>query len=138
MKYLTFEKVSSKHYSEILDFVVSGKSILAELDRRGYNVVPRVCAGLVPIDQKTRAHLLLQEDDELSNGRVALYTCPCGDYGCGVISVLIKKHGDQIVWSDFRYERDDDEEFTALERLGPFRFAEDAYRRTVMCSNTTT
>lgn len=132
MKVLTFEKVPSKRYSVLLDFVVSGKSVLAELDRRGYDLVPRVTDGLVPVEQTTRANLLLEEDDKLQEGRVALYTCSCGDYGCGVISVMIEKDGRHFVWSDFRFENDHDDEFTALEKLGPFRFNEKAYRDTIM------
>lgn len=136
MKVLTFEKVSSKRYAELMDFVISGKSILAELDRRGYDLVPRVRDGLVPVDQTTRAILLLEEDDELQEeGRVALYTCPCGDYGCGVVSVMIKKDGRHFVWSEFRYENDYDDEHTTLEKLGPFRFDERAYRDIIMGTN---
>lgn len=135
MKELTFERVSS--HRGLLDFVVSGKSILAELNRQGYDLVPILRSGLVPIDQKARARLLLEEEDELSNGRVALYTCPCGDYGCGVISVLIEMDGNHFVWSDFRYENNYDDEFTSSVWLGPFLFAEKAYRDTVMGANAT-
>jgi len=132
---LTFERVPSKRYRALVDFVVSGKSILAELERRGYDVVPRVSDDLVPIDQETRLQLLIKAQDDLPNGRVALYTCPCGDYGCGVVSALIEQDGEHIVWSDFRYENNYDDDVIPLERLGPFRFKKSAYRDTVMCLN---
>ena len=137
MKDLTFERVPSKRYRELVDFVVSGKSILAELDRRGYELVPRVGSGLVSIDQETRSHLLLERDDELSSRRVALYTCPCGDYGCGVVSVLIEKRGRHITWSEFRFENGHDDEIIPLEKLGPFTFAAEKYHNTVMNANST-
>jgi len=99
-------------------------------------LVPRVSDGLVSIDHETRSHLLLEKKDDLPSGRVALYTCPCGDYACGVVSVRVELDGTHIVWSDFRYENTYDDEFISLKKLGPFRFEETAYRDTVMCSSS--
>ena len=136
MKELSLERVSGERSRELLDFFVSGKSILAELERRGFELVPRSRSGSVPLDQKTRAHLLLEQGDELSSGRVALYTCSCGDYGCGVVSVSIHIEKEQVIWSDFRFENNYDDEFTSLERLGPFRFSEKTYRDTIIGAGT--
>ena len=136
MKVFSIAKVTSSRYGQLMDFVVSGKSLLAELERREYDLVPRLSGGLVPIDQQTRAHLLLEEEDDLPDGRVGIYTCPCGDYGCGVVSVTIEKDGDHIVWHDFRYRNDYDDEVVSLEKLGPFKFMKQDYRNAIIGDNS--
>lgn len=132
MKQLSIELVASEKHHRLADFVVSGKSLMAELERRAHYLVPRLSSGRVPVDQRTRAHLLLEEKDDLPDGRVALYTCPCGDYGCGVVSVRIEDDGDCFIWSEFRYETTWDEGFDLLERLGPLKFEKQAYRDAIL------
>jgi len=133
MKTLTIEAIRSQKYSAILDFCVSGRSLLKEIERRkGCDFVSRLGSELEPTDVRTRDALLLEKTDDLSSGRVVLYTCPCGDFGCGVISAKIIREGKHIIWSDFGYENEFDDELILLERLGPFRFEEEQYRQAIM------
>lgn len=136
MKTLTIEIVQSQKYSAILDFVISGRSLSKEIERREYLYVPRLGSEMAPTDVETREVLLLEKADDLSSGRVALYTCPiCGDYGCGVISAKVVREGNHIVWSDICYENEGDDELIPLDRLGPYRFEEKQYRQAVLGGN---
>ncbi len=51
------------------------------------------------------------------------------DLGCGAISVGIEKTGDKIVWRDFGYENDYDENafFDDYRTFGPFAFDAEEY-----------
>lgn len=131
MKTLTIETVQSQKYGVVSDFAISGRSLLKEIERREYDYVPRLRSGLVPTDVATREVLLLEKADDLPNGRVALYICPCGDFGCGVVSAKISREGKHIVWSDICYENESDEELIPLNRLGPYRFEEKQYRQAI-------
>jgi len=134
MKKLSLGKVRTRTRGECLDFLISGKSILLELERRGMDFVPRLGTDLVPTDVETRSTLLVETDGDTPSGRVALYVCPeCGDYGCGVVSAKIERDGDTVVWSEFGQENNYDDEFHPLARIGPYRFEWNDYRQAV-CS----
>ncbi len=132
MKMLAIEMVQSQKYGAILDFVISGRSLLKEIERREYDYVPRLGSEMIPTDVETREVLLLEKADDLPNGRAALYICPCGDYDCGIISASITREDKHIIWSDISYENEADDELIPLDRLGPYRFEEKQYRQAIM------
>ena len=116
-----------------LDFVVSGRSLYEELFRRGFGYVS--CLGWLadPHDQDARARLLLEQEGDLPSGRTALYICPeCADLGCGAISVRILREGADMVWTELGHENNYEDGFAPLPKLGPFRFKEADYRKTVL------
>ena len=116
-----------------LDFVVSGRSLYAELCRRGNDYIS--CLGWLadPHDEEARARLLLERRGDLPSGRVSLYICPeCGDLGCGAVSVALEPDGEDIIWKEFGHENDYDESFILIERLGPFRFRLADYRQAIL------
>lgn len=108
--------------------------MLLEMERHGYgDLRPRLWTGLVPIDLETRSFLLCELEGDTPSGRVGLYHCPiCFNYGCGVVSVRITRFDDDYVWSDFCFEEDVRDTCEPIERLGPFRFHGDDYRRTLV------
>jgi hypothetical protein len=133
MKTLEFRRVFDPRRGERLDFVVSGRSLYKELRRRGYDVVPRLGSGLVPVDSETRDLLLLEKEGDTPTGRVALYVCPlCAHLGCGVVSAKIAREGAEIVWSEFVWETDCEDHFQPLDNVGPYRFREPAYRSAIL------
>jgi hypothetical protein len=137
MKTLEIKWAHSKRRGKRLDFYVSGRSLLKAVERRGYDLVPRLGSELLPIDMETRALLLLEKCGDTPGGRVGLYVCPlCGDYGCGVVSVRITREGSDILWSEIGYENGHDEGFLQIEKLGPFRFDEKAYRQALMTAGS--
>jgi hypothetical protein len=133
MKTLEIRWAQSKRRGKCLDFFVSGRSLLKEIERRGHDHVPRLGSDLLPIDSETRDLLLLECNGDTPSGRVALYVCPeCGDHGCGVVSVKVTREGTDILWSEFGFENNWGDEFFLMEKLGPFRFNEEKYRHTLM------
>ncbi len=132
MKNLSIMEIRSKRRGALRDFAISGRPLLPGFERQGFDLVPRIGNGLVPIDIETQSLLLCERSGDTPSGRVALYICPlCGDYGCGVISAKIEKDAGSIVWSEFGYENDYYGEFHPIERLGPFRFAFEDYQSVV-------
>ena len=130
LKTLALDWVEDNRRGRFLDFVVSGRSLFMEMRRRGYDLVPRLSGKLVPLDVEARDLLLLEREGDTESGRVALYVCAgCGDYGCGVVSAMISRIDSDIQWSDFVWEQGP--EVVPIENLGPFRFREDDYRKTI-------
>ena len=55
--------------------------------------------------------LLRKSSGELSGNRTPLFVCPeCADYGCGVLSCIIERTDQGIVWRDFEMQNDYDDE----------------------------
>ena len=128
MKNLEITWAYSKRRGKCLDFFVSGKSLLKEIERRGRDLVPRLGTSLLPIESSLRDMLLLHSTADSPSGRVVLYVCSeCGDFGCGVVSVKVNREGSDFVWSSFVYENDGENKAIELEKIGPFRFSADNY-----------
>lgn len=63
------------------------------------------------------------EDDYLvEDGRVAVLTCTCGNFGCGEATALVEFEDGRVRWSDFHGAN-----FGAPVDLGPFEFDRAAY-----------
>jgi hypothetical protein len=132
MKTLKIGWSSSTRRGKVLDFLISGKSILKVIEKRGFDMVPRLGSALQPTDTSTRALLLLETDGDMPSGRVALYVCSeCGGYGCGVVSVKISSDGSRFIWHNFVWETDYDDNVVPLEKLGPFEFDGNQYREAI-------
>ncbi len=74
--------------------------------------------------------LVLRESSDLSSGRVPLYLCPCGDLGCGALTVSIERRGEVVRWADFGWESNLEEGFSqddVLARFGPCEFEWSVY-----------
>lgn len=110
---------------EFLDFVVDGKSLSTVI---GEGVGDQIsCLGWFASEENAKAvrRLLLEEPADFPNDRRSLYVCPeCGDLGCGAISVVIEAAGDQIVWRDFGFENNYDNEVVSsgYAEIGPIIF----------------
>jgi len=118
---------------ERLDFVVSGRSLYAELVGRGYDIIPRTGSGLLPIDVDTRDLLLKESGGDTPSGRVALYICPeCGDLGCGAVSVKIMRGDTTITWCELGWGNDHAGQLERFDRLGPFQFDYAEYRQALV------
>lgn len=135
MRTLALGWSNSRRRGKRLDFFVSGAPLLKEIEARGFDLVPRLGGGYLPIDGKTRDLLLLEEESDAPSGRVALYVCAeCEDLACGCVSARISRDGPDFVWSDFVFESAADQEPSPLEKLGPFRFSGESYRRALTVS----
>ena len=133
LKTLDIGWIEDSRRGRLLDFRVSGRSLFREIRKRGFDRLPRTTSNpnLPALDVETLEMLLLEGVGDTPSGRVALYLCPCGDLGCDAVSVRIQRDGGDIVWDDFVWEVDYEDEILPLEGLGPFRFREDEYRKSV-------
>lgn len=77
--------------------------------------------------------LLRKTPGDLVGGRTPLFVCPeCADYGCGVVSCVIERTDDGIIWRDFGMQNDydDDVRIDDKNRYRSFAFAPSAYYQT--------
>jgi hypothetical protein len=106
------------------DFVVDGVPLGPRM-RQVQDVIGRLGWGTMRSRQEALAVLLLEGDADLQSNRRAVYVCAeCGDLACGAVTAVIERHGDEIVWRDFKYETEIDPPLSLapLSGLGPFSF----------------
>src|SRR4051812_35677270 len=99
---------NGKTQRDYLDFVIDDKPLFEEI--RGDLIS---CLGWFIPEQNIKAieRLLLKEPADFVNNRRSLYVCPeCGDLGCGAVSIVIEQIGDKIVWRDFGYQNNYEDE----------------------------
>lgn len=66
--------------------------------------------------QRFARMLLRKEESDLRPGRYPLFVCSeCADYGCGVTTCAISREDNMIVWSDFGFENDYENNRDALD-----------------------
>jgi hypothetical protein len=113
-----------------LDFVVDGNSLYPMF---GDRITP-FGWGTKDSERKAINRFLLEEDADFPNNRRSIYVCAeCGDLGCGAVSAVIEEKGNQIIWHDFGYENnyEDDVDLDNYRDIGPFAFDRDDYRHTI-------
>jgi len=107
---------------EFLDLLIDGTSLSAVVE----GDFATSLGWFIPEEnEKAIGRLLLNEIADFPNNRRSIYVCPeCGDLGCGAISVVIEKNGNLIIWRDFGYENNYDDEvlLDAYKEIGPFSF----------------
>ncbi|MDH7447597.1 hypothetical protein [Aquimarina sp. 2201CG14-23] len=59
-----------------------------------------------------------QPSNQFATNRIILYRCHCGSDYCGVISFILDKQDDLIVWKEITYENDDFEYEKEMENRG--------------------
>ena len=94
------------------------------------------CLGWFVPEENAKAvrRLLLEEPADLPNDRRSLYVCPeCGDLGCGAVSVVIEAAGDQIIWRDFGFENNYEDQvvFIGCAGVGPLVFNKSEYEAVI-------
>ncbi|MBN0048622.1 oxidoreductase [Streptomyces actuosus] len=117
-------------HRDFLDFVVDGRPLLLQLS--DLDAVSPLASDLPPTIFTEQVHsLLLEGEAPLPGGRYVLYGCPeCADPGCGAVTALIERDGDDYVWRDFAWQtsEDVDLERNGYRGTGPFRFRGEEYR----------
>jgi len=127
LKWKRREGGGGKTQRDYLDFVIDDVSLS---EKFGDNIS---CFGwTVPSEnEKAVRRLLLEEPADFPNNRRSLYVCAeCGDLGCGAVSLIIEKIGDQITWRDFAYQNNYlDDLIKEYQDLGPFVFDKTDYEK---------
>lgn len=111
---------------DFLDFVIDGESLYEKLGRG--NISP---LGWFTPQENLRIvnQLLLKQESELPGNRYPLYVCAeCGDLGCGAITAVIESEENKIIWKDFGYQNNYEEEIHPVRFSGMFAFDESQYR----------
>ncbi|MFF3333129.1 oxidoreductase [Streptomyces sp. NPDC002888] len=117
-------------HRDFLDFIVDGRPLLFRLS--DLDAVSPLASDVPPaiFTAQVRA-LLLEADPPLPGGRYVVYGCPeCEDLGCGAVTALIERRGDDYAWRDFAWQTDEhaDLDLNGYHGLGPFLFHGDEYR----------
>jgi len=112
---------------EYLDFVVDGeplsKTVAGDLAS---------CLGWFVPEENVKAvrRLLLEDPADLPNNRRSLYVCAeCGDLGCGAVSAVIEVAGDHVMWRDFGFQNNYEDEIISAgyAGIGPLVFDKAEY-----------
>ncbi|MFJ3806686.1 oxidoreductase [Streptomyces sp. NPDC090073] len=117
-------------HRDFVDFVVDGRPLLFRLS--DLDAVSPLASDVPPaiFTAQVRA-LLLEAEPPLPDGRFVIYGCPeCEDLGCGAVTAVIERDGEDYVWRDFAWQTEGraDLERNGYHGIGPFRFRGPEYR----------
>ncbi|MFJ9428241.1 hypothetical protein ACIRQY_01140 [Streptomyces sp. NPDC101490] len=111
------------------DLLVDGRSLLLRLDAcEGADTVSPLAGDLRPVLRAEHIRLLLAPG---AAARRVIYSCPdCDDPGCGAVTAVVERDGDDVVWRDFRWQTgpDTDPVRDGYPGVGPYRFHGPGYR----------
>ncbi|MEV0640717.1 oxidoreductase [Streptomyces sp. NPDC050619] len=118
-------------HRDFVDFVVDGRPLLFQLS--DLDAVSPLASDVPPAIFTAQVRSLLRETPApLPGGRYVIYGCPeCEDLGCGAVTAVIDRDGDDFIWRDFAWQTDEhaDLELNGYHGIGPFRFQGGAYRQ---------
>ncbi|MFI1480093.1 oxidoreductase [Streptomyces sp. NPDC020747] len=117
-------------HRDFVDFIVDGRPLLYQLS--DLDAVSPLASDVPPAIFTAQVRsLLLEADAPLEGGRYVIYGCPeCEDLGCGAVTAVIERHGEDYVWRDFAWQTDEhaDLERNGYHGIGPFLFHGEEYR----------
>lgn len=88
------------------DLLVGGRPLLHRLDGAdGADTVSPLASDLPPVLRAEHVRRLLDAGDHgLPGGRYVIHSCPdCDDPGCGAVTAVVERDGDDVVWRDFAW-----------------------------------
>ena len=116
---------ASKSERHFLDFVIDGESLWEKVGK------PRDSVSVICFEYsreetvKAVNRLLLNAKAVIPGDRRSLFICSeCGDIGCGAVTAFLVRDGESIIWKDFGYENDYEENLRLGEykQIGPWTF----------------
>ncbi|WP_333773259.1 oxidoreductase [Streptomyces sp. IBSBF 3136] len=117
-------------HRDFVDFVVDGRPLLFQLS--DLDAVSPLASDVPPAVFTAQVRcLLLEAAAPLPDGRFVIYGCPeCADLGCGAVTAVIERDGDDYIWRDFAWQTDDHVDLVrnGYHGTGPFRFDGPGYR----------
>lgn len=113
---------SERHF---LDFVVNGQSLWEKIGKQR-DLVSVICYEYAREETiKAANRLLLTEKPVIPANRRSLFICSeCGDFGCGAVTAMVVREGHSIVWKDFGFENDYEDNILTddYKQIGPYAF----------------
>ncbi|MER6614298.1 oxidoreductase [Streptomyces xantholiticus] len=117
-------------HRDFTDFIVDGRPLLFRLS--DLDAVSPLAADIPPAIFRNHVRaLLLEAQAPLADGRYVIYGCPeCEALGCGAVTAVIERDGDDVVWRDFAWQTEQrtDLGLNGYHGIGPFRFRGREYR----------
>ncbi|MFB7028372.1 MULTISPECIES: hypothetical protein [unclassified Streptomyces] len=122
------------------DLLVDGRPLLHRLDETdGADTVSPLASDLPPVLRAAHVRLLLDAagtdadtgGHRFPGGRYVIHSCPdCEDPGCGAVTAVVERDGDDVVWHDFAWWTGPavDPARDGYPGTGPYRFHGPAYR----------
>lgn len=130
--YTTFDLTGP--HRDTSDLVVDGRPLLHRLDEvDGVDAVSPLASDLPPSLRAASLRALLR-----ATGRRIVYSCPdCEHPGCGAVTVVVERDGEDVVWRDFAWQTRGLDDPVDLDRdgypgVGPYRFRGDTYRAVLL------
>ncbi|MDO0938235.1 oxidoreductase [Streptomyces sp. DG2A-72] len=117
-------------HRDFVDFIVNDRPLLFQLS--DLDAVSPLASDVPPAIFTAQVRsLMLETDAPLPGGRYVIYGCPeCEDLGCGAVTAVIEKEGDDYIWRDFAWQTEEyaDLELNGYHGIGPLRFRGAEYR----------
>ncbi|WP_149823636.1 oxidoreductase [Streptomyces tailanensis] len=117
-------------HRDFVDFIVDGRPLLFQLS--DLDAVSPLASDVPPSIFSAQVRgLLLEAEAPLPDGRYVIYGCPeCADLGCGAVTAVIERAGDDYVWRDFAWQTEEeaDLKLNGYTGIGPFRFRGPEYQ----------
>lgn len=111
-----------------LDFVIDGRSLLAQLDSEAGDLCGPLGWGDPETQKLAQRRLRLEAPLLIDGEREPLFVCrECGELECGAVTARISASTGVVRWFDFAFENGSDDP-SPIPGIGPFSFEFRAYR----------
>jgi|SRR5579871_2152115 len=124
-----------KSERNFLDFVIDEESLWSKVGKR-QDTVSVICFEYAREETiKAVNRLLLTEKAAIPGDRRELFICSeCGDIGCGAVTVIVVRDGQSIVWKDFGFQNNYEENLRLDEykHIGPYSFDWNVYESALL------
>ncbi|MFH9726621.1 hypothetical protein ACH4M4_27200 [Streptomyces sp. NPDC017254] len=121
---------------DLVDLLVDGRPLRRLLDEvDGVDTVSPLAADLPPVLRADHVERLLGLGPGPEEGRRVIYACPdCDEPGCGAVTALVGRDGEDIVWRDFAWQTGPTADLAreGYPGVGPYRFHGAAYRSVLL------
>lgn len=111
---------------DFLDFIIDGESLSEKI---GGDLVSCLGWSVPAQNEKAVYQIMLKANSDLSGNRYILYVCPeCGDISCGAVTAVIERVDDTIIWRDFGFQNNYENEYRPINEIDKFVFDRAQYR----------
>jgi len=129
---LSLQTIRHGHIA-ISDILINGIPLVERL--RKHEGEPMGYVSPIGWIEESLERLVLQSPPDLPGERTSILVCShCGDLGCGAVSAIIVRDGDNVIWSELGIANDlgtDDGNPWLFEKVRSFKFSWFDYTKTL-------